>query len=96
MFDTPRGRATLADLFGGKSAALIVYHFMFGPDWQEGCPHCSFWADNFDGIIVHLEQRDVSIALPSPAHHSEKLEAFKKRMGWSFKWVSSLPERFQP
>jgi predicted dithiol-disulfide oxidoreductase (DUF899 family) len=92
MFDTPRGRATLADLFQGRRQ-LIVYHFMFGPDWQEGCPHCSFWADNFDGIIVHLEQRDVSMLAISRAP-LEKLEAFKKRMGWSFKWVSSLQNDF--
>lgn len=89
--DTPRGRAS-ADLFEGRRQ-LIVYHFMFDPDWQEGCPHCSFWADNFDGILVHLEQRDVSMLAISRAP-LEKPEAFKKRMGWTFRWVSSLRNDF--
>jgi predicted dithiol-disulfide oxidoreductase (DUF899 family) len=92
LFDGPKGKETLTDLFAGKSQ-LVVYHFMFGSDWQEGCPHCSFWADNFDGIVVHLEHRDVRMLAISRAP-LEKLEAFKKRMGWSFKWVSSLQNDF--
>ena len=86
VFDGPRGRETLSDLFAGRSQ-LIVYHFMFGPDWEAGCPHCSFWADNFDGIMVHLNQRDVTMIAVSRAPYS-KLAAYKKRMGWHFKWVS--------
>ncbi len=87
VFDGPGGKQTLADLFGGKSQ-LIVYHFMFGADWSEGCPACSFWADNFNGIVAHLRQRDTTMVAISRAS-LPKLEAFKKRMGWSFKWVSS-------
>ena len=87
VFDGPKGKETLADLFAGKSQ-LIVYHFMFGADWKEGCPACSFWADNFNGIIAHLRQRDTTMVAISRAA-LPKLEAFKKRMGWSFKWVSS-------
>lgn len=86
-FEGPSGTLTLPDLFAGKSQ-LIVYHFMFGPDDEEGCPHCSFWADNFNGIPVHLNQRDVSFVAISRAPLA-KLEAFKKRMGWSFPWLSS-------
>ena len=87
IFDGPRGKETLADLFAGKSQ-LVVYHFMFGADWSEGCPACSFWADNFNGIVAHLRQRDTTMVAISRAS-LPKLEAFKKRMGWSFKWVSS-------
>ncbi len=87
IFDSPNGKATLFDLFEGRSQ-LIVYHFMFGPDWEEGCPSCSFWADNFNGIILHLNQRDVAMIAVSRAP-IERLDAFKKRMGWTFKWVSS-------
>jgi predicted dithiol-disulfide oxidoreductase (DUF899 family) len=87
VFDGPHGKETLADLFAGKSQ-LLVYHFMFGVDWKEGCPACSFWADNFNGIIPHLKQRDTTMVAISRAA-LPKLEAFKKRMGWSFKWVSS-------
>ena len=87
VFDGPDGRQTLAELFAGRSQ-LVVYHFMFGPDWKAGCPHCSHWADNFNGIIVHLNQRDVTMVAVSRAPLA-KLEAYKKRMGWSFKWVSS-------
>src|SRR5215510_8472659 len=87
VFDGPNGKETLADLFE-KRSQLIVYHFMFTPEWNEGCPHCSFWADNFNGIIVHLNQRDVTMVAISRAP-LPKLEAFKKRMGWSFKWLSS-------
>jgi predicted dithiol-disulfide oxidoreductase (DUF899 family) len=87
VFDGPKGKETLADLFAGKSQ-LVVYHFMFGADWKEGCPACSFWADNFNGIITHLKQRDTTMVAISRAA-LPKLEAFKKRMGWSFKWLSS-------
>lgn len=87
VFDTPSGKQTLADLFDGKSQ-LIVYHFMFGPDWQEGCPSCSFIMDHTDGALAHLAQRDVSFAAISRAPIS-KIEAFKKRLGWKFNWVSS-------
>src|SRR5437879_10105109 len=87
VFEGPNGQETLAELFDGRSQ-LIVYHFMFPPEWEEGCPHCSRWADNFNGIIVHLNQRDVSMVAVSRAAYA-KLAAYKKRMGWSFKWVSS-------
>jgi predicted dithiol-disulfide oxidoreductase (DUF899 family) len=86
-FEGPHGALSLADLFDGRSQ-LIVYHFMFGPDWDEGCTSCSFWADNFDGIAIHLKRRDVTLAAISRAP-SAKLEAYKERMGWSFPWVSS-------
>ena len=86
-FEGPNGKQSLSELFDGRSQ-LIVYHFMFGPDWDAGCPHCSFWADNFNEIIVHLNQRDVTMIAVSRAPYS-KLEAYKKRMGWDFKWVSS-------
>ena len=91
-FDGPRGKETLPDLFDGRSQ-LVVYHFMFAPDWQAGCPHCSFWADNFDRIIVHLNQRDVTMVAVSRAPYA-KLAAYQKRMGWTFKWMSSEPSRF--
>jgi len=87
VFDGPKGKETLADLFENRSQ-LVVYHFMFTPEWDEGCKHCSFWADNFDGIDVHLEHRDVAFVAISRAS-LPKIEAFKKRMGWRFKWVSS-------
>ena len=86
-FDTDGGPQTLADLFGGRSQ-LLVYHFMFGPGWTEGCPICSYWADSFDGAIVHLNHRDVTMIAASRAPYN-KLTAYKKRMGWNFKWVSS-------
>jgi predicted dithiol-disulfide oxidoreductase (DUF899 family) len=92
VFDGPKGQETLAELFGGRSQ-LIVYHFMFAPDWEAGCPHCSFWADNFNGVIVHLNHRDVAMIAVSRAP-LQKLEAFKKRMGWNFKWVSSSATDF--
>lgn len=92
VFDGPRGKETLADLFGERSQ-LIVYHFMFGPGWKEGCPSCSFLADGFDGAVVHLAQRDVSFAAISRATLPE-IEVFKKRMGWHFKWVSSSANDF--
>ena len=92
VFDAPGGKQTLADLFDGKSQ-LIVYHFMLGPGWEQGCPSCSYLADHFDGSVVHLRQRDVAFAVVSRAPLSE-IEAFKKRMGWRFKWVSSYGSDF--
>ena len=92
VFEGPDGKQTLPQLFDGRSQ-LIVYHFMFGPDWEAGCPHCSRWADNFNGIIVHLNQRDVTMIAVSRAPYS-KLAAYKKRMNWSFKWVSSSETDF--
>jgi predicted dithiol-disulfide oxidoreductase (DUF899 family) len=92
VFEGPAGKETLADLFGGRSQ-LIVYHFMFGQDSTAGCTGCSFWADNFNGITVHLEQRDVTLLAVSRASR-EKLVAFQKRLGWSFKWVSSSDSDF--
>jgi predicted dithiol-disulfide oxidoreductase (DUF899 family) len=92
VFHGSDGAQSLADLFAGRGQ-LIVYHFMLGPDWQEGCKSCSFWADNFDRIIVHLNQRDVSMVAVSSAPLA-KIEDFRKRMGWSFKWVSSIGTTF--
>ena len=92
VFDTPDGKRTLSDLFEGRSQ-LVVYHFMFGPDWEQGCKSCSFWADNFNGIVVHLEHRDVTMVAVSRAP-LDKLQAFKKRMGWEFRWVSSFGNEF--
>jgi len=87
VFEDPEGKQTLAELFDGKSQ-LVVYHFMFGPTWDAGCPHCSHWADSFNGIIVHLNHRDVNMVAVSRAPYA-KLAAYRKRMGWTFKWVSS-------
>jgi predicted dithiol-disulfide oxidoreductase (DUF899 family) len=87
VFDGPDGRETLAQLFDGRSQ-LVVYHFMFAPDWEAGCKSCSFWADNFDRNVVHLAARDVTLIAVSRAPY-EKLDAFRKRLGWTFKWVSS-------
>jgi predicted dithiol-disulfide oxidoreductase (DUF899 family) len=92
VFDGPGGKETLAQLFEGRSQ-LVVYHFMFDPDWDAGCPHCSFWADNFNGIPVHLKHRDVTMVAISRAPQA-KLEAYHKRMGWSFKWLSSFGSDF--
>ncbi|MGZ4808534.1 MAG: DUF899 domain-containing protein [Thermoanaerobaculia bacterium] len=86
-FEGPDGKKSLSDLFENRNQ-LVVYHFMFAPEWDAGCPHCSFWADNFNDIIVHLNQRDVTFVAVSRAPIS-KIEAFKKRMGWTFKWLSS-------
>ena len=86
-FEGPDGELSLADLFDGRSQ-LIVYHFMFGPDWEEACKSCSFWADNFNGIPIHLNHRDVTFVAISRAPLS-KLDAYKKRMGWNFPWFSS-------
>jgi predicted dithiol-disulfide oxidoreductase (DUF899 family) len=92
IFDGPNGKENLSELFEGRSQ-LIVYHFMFHPGWEEGCKSCSFWADNFNGITVHLNHRDVTLLAVSKAPLA-KLEAFKKRMGWTFKWVSSFGSDF--
>ena len=92
VFEGPNGKETLAGLFDGRNQ-LVVYHFMFGPDWDAGCPHCSRWADNFNGIIVHLNQRDVTLVAVSRAPY-EKLVAYRQRMGWNFKWVSSFGTDF--
>ncbi|MFT4158995.1 DUF899 domain-containing protein [Shinella sp.] len=86
-FETPQGHKTLADLFDGRSQ-LIVYHFMYGPDWDAGCPGCSFMADHIDGMLPHLNNHDVTMIAVSRAP-LEKLEAYRKRMGWKFPWVSS-------
>src|SRR5262245_4884192 len=91
-FVTASGRETLPELFDGRSQ-LVVYHFMFGPDWDAGCPHCSRWADNFNGIVVHLAQRDVTMIAVSRAPYP-KLAAYEQRMGWSFKWASSFGSDF--
>jgi predicted dithiol-disulfide oxidoreductase (DUF899 family) len=86
-FAGPAGKISLADLFG-KRSQLIVYHFMLGPGWKEGCPSCSYLADHFDGMTIHLANRDVTFAVISHAPLAE-IDAFKKRMGWKFPWVSS-------
>jgi predicted dithiol-disulfide oxidoreductase (DUF899 family) len=91
-FQGPKGKESLADLFDGRSQ-LIVYHFMFGPGWKEGCPSCSFLADHFNPATVHLAQRDVTFLAVSRATLPE-IETFKRRMGWSFKWVSSFGSDF--
>ena len=87
VFDGPEGKETLAQLFKGRSQ-LVVYHFMFGPGAEAGCPHCSFWADHYDGMGIHLNHRDVTFVAISRAPLAS-IEAFRKRMGWRFKWVSS-------
>ncbi len=92
VFDAPGGKETLADLFGGRSQ-LIVNHFMLGPGWNEGCVGCSFGADHFEGALVHLEHHDVSLVAISRAPLPE-IEAYRKRMGWRFKWVSSYGSDF--
>jgi predicted dithiol-disulfide oxidoreductase (DUF899 family) len=92
VFDGTGGKETLADLFDGRSQ-LIVYHFMFGPEWEQGCPSCSFLSDHIDGSVVHLAHRDVTFVVVSRAP-LPKIEAFKKRMGWRFKWVSSYANDF--
>jgi predicted dithiol-disulfide oxidoreductase (DUF899 family) len=92
VFDGANGKETLGDLFGGKTQ-LIVYHFMLGPDWEEGCPSCSLLADHFDGAVIHLAQRDVAFVVVSRAP-LQQIEKFKRRMGWHFKWVSSFGNDF--
>jgi predicted dithiol-disulfide oxidoreductase (DUF899 family) len=91
-FTTEAGPATLADLFAGRSQ-LIVYHFMLGPDWTEGCPSCSAIADGFEGIRVHLENHDVSLVAVSRSP-LDRLLAYRERMGWTFPWASSLGSDF--
>jgi predicted dithiol-disulfide oxidoreductase (DUF899 family) len=91
-FEGPQGPVSLVELFEGRSQ-LVIYHFMFAPDWNEGCKSCSFWADNFNGIPIHLNHRDVTFTAVSRAP-LEKLNAYKKRMGWSFPWVSSFGSDF--
>ncbi len=92
VFDGPDGEVTLADLFAGRDQ-LIVYHFMFGPDWEEGCPSCSFWADQYQGSVVHLAARDTTLVAISRGP-LEALQAYRKRMGWDFTWVSSANNTF--
>ncbi|HMH14079.1 MAG TPA: thioredoxin family protein [Edaphobacter sp.] len=92
VFDGPKGKETLADLFGDKSQ-LMIQHFMFGPEWAEGCPSCSLMADSMDGSLEHLAARDISLAVVSRATMPQ-IEAFQKRMGWRFKWVSSNANDF--
>jgi predicted dithiol-disulfide oxidoreductase (DUF899 family) len=92
VFDGPDGNVSLADLFDGRSQ-LIVYHFMFGPEWEQGCPSCSLVADHIDGSTIHLAHRDVTLLAVSRAPFA-KIAAFKKRMGWKFNWVSSFANDF--
>ena len=87
VFEGPRGQVSLSELFRGRSQ-LIVYHFMFGPNAEVGCKSCSFWADNFNGVVSHLGARDVTLAAVSRGPLA-KLQAFQRRMGWSFEWVSA-------
>jgi predicted dithiol-disulfide oxidoreductase (DUF899 family) len=91
-FDTDEGSASLADLFGGRSQ-LLVYHFMFGPEYTAGCPACSAIADGFNGFVIHLENHDVAMSAVSRGPF-DKLQAYKRRMGWSFPWASSLGSDF--
>jgi len=92
LFDGPEGKVTLADLFANRSQ-LIVRHFMFAPGWREGCVGCSFFADHIDGARIHLEQHDVSLVAVSRAPYAE-INAFQKRMGWQFRWVSAYANDF--
>jgi predicted dithiol-disulfide oxidoreductase (DUF899 family) len=92
LFEGPNGKETLSDLFAGRHQ-LIVQHFMFDPSWDAACKSCSFWADGFNGFAIHLEQRDLAFVAVSLAPFG-KLAAFKARMGWTFKWVSSLGSDF--
>jgi predicted dithiol-disulfide oxidoreductase (DUF899 family) len=92
QFDTDEGPASLVDLFGGRSQ-LLIYHFMFGPDYKAGCPSCSAIADGFDGSVIHLANHDVTLAAISRAPLA-KLQAYKQRMGWSFPWASSFGSDF--
>ncbi|MEK1893769.1 MAG: thioredoxin family protein [Rhizobium sp.] len=92
VFDTPHGKKSLAELFDGRSQ-LLIYHFMLGPDWEAGCPGCSFLSDHVDGTLPHLNNHDVTWVAVSRAPLS-KIEAYKKRMGWKFPWVSSFDNSF--
>jgi len=91
-FEGASGNVTLADLFDGRSQ-LIIYHFMFGPGWEQGCPSCSFLADSFDAAALHMAQRDTTLAVVSRATLPE-IQVFQKRMGWRFRWVSSFGSDF--
>jgi predicted dithiol-disulfide oxidoreductase (DUF899 family) len=91
-FEGSLGRQTLPDLFDGQSQ-LVIYHFMFDPDWDAGCKSCCFWADNFNPLVVHLKHRDTTMMAISRAPY-EKIAAYKKRMGWTFNWVSSYGSDF--
>jgi predicted dithiol-disulfide oxidoreductase (DUF899 family) len=91
-FESPEGEVFLADLFGDQHQ-LLLYHFMMGPDWEEGCPSCSFWADSYDGTQIHLAHRDTALAVVSRTS-VDNIEAYRKRMGWNFRWVSSLNSSF--
>ena len=92
VFGTVDGPKTLGELFEGRRQ-LLVYHFMFGPDWDAGCPSCSFWADGYDRSVVHLAQRDITLIAVSRAPLGQ-LQAYRKRMGWEFNWVSSSDNDF--
>jgi predicted dithiol-disulfide oxidoreductase (DUF899 family) len=92
VFDGPGGSVTLSDLFEGRTQ-LMIYHFMFGPDWAEGCPSCSILADNIDGALPHLRPRDTTLVMVSRAPIG-KIEAFRRRMGWNCHWVSSYRNTF--
>ena len=92
VFDGPGGKVSLAELFGGRSQ-FVIYHFMFGPDWQEGCPSCSYVSDHIDAMLPHLAARDVTVTMVSRAPLA-KIDAFKKRLGWRFPWVSSHDSDF--
>lgn len=92
VFEAPEGKVSLSDLFAGRSQ-LVIYHFMFHPDWQAGCKSCSFWSESFDAVGPHLAQRDVTLAVVSRGP-LDKLLAFQKRMGWHFRWVSSAGNDF--
>jgi predicted dithiol-disulfide oxidoreductase (DUF899 family) len=92
VFDAPGGKVSLTDLFAGRSQ-LVIYHFMFGPDWEEGCPSCSFLSDHINGTLAHLAARDVTMVMVSRAP-LVKIGAFKQRMGWQFEWVSSYGNNF--
>jgi len=92
VFDTPQGKKSLAELFYGRSQ-LLIYHFMLGPDWEAGCPGCSFLSDHVDGTLPHLNNHDVTWVAVSRAPLA-KIEEYKKRMGWKFPWVSSFDNSF--
>lgn len=92
VFDGPNGNETLAQLFENRGQ-LLVYHFMFAPEWEAGCKHCSWWADNFERNIVHLNHRDVAMVAISRAPLN-KLQAYRARMGWTFKWLSAANTDF--
>ncbi len=91
-FETASGPKSLKELFDGRSQ-LILYHFMYGPDWKEGCPSCSYWGDNFDGIDAHLAHRDITLAFVSSAP-LDIIQAYRDRMGWQFEWVSAAGSDF--